>query len=319
MMNCLHNWCWKWRLTVNVEKTNVIHFRNKSVPKSNFQFTCGDLNIQTTDRYKYLGIWFTEHLDMELTVKELAKSASRALGALYSKFRFAGGMSFGVFKNLYESLVEPVLFYCAGIWGINSYRFVQTVQNKAGRYFLGSGKNASNVATRGDLGWNSCATKQKIEVCRLWLKLKCCEPRRLIKTIHIWSLSRGRSWDKRVESMLNIRNLNSLLEPTPCYISGLNNAKLVFKQEDVTNWYRQMWNDSGQDNRNKLRTYRTYKNNLAPELYVTLIMNYKHRQTLAKFRCGNLKLKVETGRYSHPVIPLQGEKMYFVQFRLYRR
>ena len=66
------------------------------------------------------------------TVKELAKSASRALSALYTKSLRAGGMTLNVFEKLYESLVEPVLFYASGIWGISdsftSYHFLSQMR-----------------------------------------------------------------------------------------------------------------------------------------------------------------------------------------------
>jgi hypothetical protein len=43
--------------------------------------------------------------------------SSRALGALYGKFVSCGGMTYFVFIKLYESTVEPILFYGSGIWG----------------------------------------------------------------------------------------------------------------------------------------------------------------------------------------------------------
>lgn len=109
---------------------------------------------------------------MTKSVTELAKSASRALSASYTKYVRAGGMTLNVFQKLYESLVEPVLFYSAGVWGVSDFREIQMVQNKACRYFLGGGKCASNIALTGDMGWNSCYVKAKIEVFRLYLKLK---------------------------------------------------------------------------------------------------------------------------------------------------
>ena len=33
------------------------------------------------------------------------------------KYLYAGGMSYEVYTKLIESVVEPVLFYCSGIWG----------------------------------------------------------------------------------------------------------------------------------------------------------------------------------------------------------
>ena len=104
---------------------------------------------------------------MKFATSELAKSAGRALSALYAKFKSAGGMAYDVYTKLYQSLVEPVLFYCAGIWGLTDYTKINTVQNKACKYFLGVGKNASNAATRGDMGWTDCFVKQRLESCRL--------------------------------------------------------------------------------------------------------------------------------------------------------
>ena len=81
-------------------------------------------------------------------------------------------MTLDVFQKMHETLVEPVLFYASGIWGISDFKEIQSVQNKACRYFLGGGKCASNVALRGDMGWNSCFVKAKTEVFRLWIKLR---------------------------------------------------------------------------------------------------------------------------------------------------
>ena len=73
MFDTLNNWCKKWRLTVNPEKSKVIHFRTSAVPQSTFTFKCGAKEIEYVSSYKYLGLWFNEHLDMTKTVKELSK------------------------------------------------------------------------------------------------------------------------------------------------------------------------------------------------------------------------------------------------------
>ena len=115
MLNVMNDWCRKWRLIVNRDKTKVVHFRPNSMGRCQANFTCGDQTLDVTDTYKYLGLWFHEHLDMKFAINDLAKSASRALSALYTKFLHVGGMTYDVFCKLYQSLVEPVLFYGAGI------------------------------------------------------------------------------------------------------------------------------------------------------------------------------------------------------------
>ena len=100
---------------------------------------------------------------MNKTASELAKSAGRALSVLYTKCLRAGSMTSGVYEKLHETLVEPVLCYASGIWGISDFKEIQSVQNKTYRYFLGGGKSASNIALRGDMGWNSCFVKAKLK------------------------------------------------------------------------------------------------------------------------------------------------------------
>ena len=121
--------------------------------------------------YKYLGFWFNEYLDLEKSVTEISKAASHALGAVYMKYLYTGGMSYDVYTKMIETIVEPVLFYCSGIWGTRKFPKVQSMLNKACRYFLGVTKNAPNIATRGDMGWVAAEVKQKLECVRLWCRL----------------------------------------------------------------------------------------------------------------------------------------------------
>ena len=56
MLDLLNDWCLANRMSVNSSKSNVIHFRPNSVPRVDFDFTCGAQSILTADKYTYLGI-----------------------------------------------------------------------------------------------------------------------------------------------------------------------------------------------------------------------------------------------------------------------
>lgn len=124
---------------------------------------------------------------MDKTVTELCKSASRALSALNTKFQYAGGMTYEVFTKLYNSLVEPSLYFGAGASVHITRKCVGSVQNTACRYFLGVSKNASNLAVRGDMGLTSCIVKGIIEDLRLHLRIKSLSPDRTVRRIQLWS------------------------------------------------------------------------------------------------------------------------------------
>ena len=56
---------------------------------------------------------------------------------------------------------------------------------------------------------------------------------------------------------------------------------------------------------NKLRIYRTFKNEFITEPYLSIIAHTKYRSAYAKFRCGVAPLKIETSRYGVNRVPVE--------------
>ena len=158
LLNELHAWCISNSMHVNNIKSNVVHFRVPSKAKTSVNFTCGPGVINVVDKYTNLGITITEFLDYEVEI--VAQSASRALGLLIAKYKSIGGMPFNVFSKLYDNLVWPVISYGAAIWGTKSYSCISAVQNRAMRFFLGTGKYTPNASLYGDMGWQPPLIKQ---------------------------------------------------------------------------------------------------------------------------------------------------------------
>ena len=115
MLNVLGGWCKTNILSFNASKSNIVHFRNPSVTRSNFVFKVNEENIAYATHYKYLGLVLSEHLDNALTAKVVAQSANRALGLLIAETKAFGGLQYDVFTKLYESIVFPVISYGAAI------------------------------------------------------------------------------------------------------------------------------------------------------------------------------------------------------------
>ena len=135
MLNLVSDWCLQWKLNINVNKTQVVHYRNVSIPKTPFVFTCGTSNLEVVSQYKYLGLIIDEFLDYNVTVKHISKHASRALGSIIAKYKSLGGLSFKYFSKLHDSLVLPIITYGAAIWGHRSYSCINAVFHRACRFF----------------------------------------------------------------------------------------------------------------------------------------------------------------------------------------
>ena len=152
-------------------KSKVIHFRTKSVERSKEIFLCGEITIEYIHQYNYLGLIFSEHLDMLVMVKIIAQSASRALGLLIAKDEALGGMPYQCFSKCYDAIVQSTLNYGASIYGTSAFSCIDAVQNRACMYFLRLGKYAPNTAINGDMAWFMPQQRQWICVIRHWCKL----------------------------------------------------------------------------------------------------------------------------------------------------
>ena len=117
LMNELYFWCTKWRMVVNKEKTNIIHFRPTNVDRTNSEFKYGDSTIDIVSYYKYLGVTFNEFLNKNVPGNVLAEGASRALGKLLSKYYLNKGLGINTYTKIYETCICPIMDYCAGVWG----------------------------------------------------------------------------------------------------------------------------------------------------------------------------------------------------------
>ncbi|XP_063406305.1 uncharacterized protein LOC134690258 [Mytilus trossulus] len=105
ILDVLNVWCNHNSLKVNLRKSNVIHFRNPSVARSDFHFSLNDENIEYTSNYQYLGLLLTEFLDYQLMAKAVARSASRALGLLIVKCKAHGGFQHNIYTKLFDTMV----------------------------------------------------------------------------------------------------------------------------------------------------------------------------------------------------------------------
>ena len=214
MMNELNLWCENNKLEVNINKSKVIHFRNPSKQRTNRVFQCGQKPIETISQYLYLGLLLTEHLEYDIMAKQVANSASRALGLLITKFKAAGGLPFSTYKKLYDSTVLSIINYGASIWGCKRFSSISAVQNRALRFFLGVGRYTPNAAVNGDMGWDSVYQQQWRNVMNQWCRIQLMDHNRLNYKIYQWSVSQGnhqrKNWAYRIKSMMSESNIGDL-------------------------------------------------------------------------------------------------------------
>ena len=137
MLDTLYSWCKKWRLSVNKEKTKIVHFRTSRTRKTNYNFNFDKEKLEIVPHYKYLGVIMDEHLTFERCSQTLADSGGRALGAIWAKFKLLRNVGLKTYTKMFETGVVPILDYSSGVWNNVKQNHSDIIQNKAIRYYMG--------------------------------------------------------------------------------------------------------------------------------------------------------------------------------------
>ena len=200
----------------------------------------------------------------------------------------------------------PVIAYGAAIWGDRIYLWIEAVQNRAMRFFLGVGKYSPTAGVCGDMGWTSPLIGQWKCVCILWAGYLVLPDSRLNLSVSFFMLSvqvitAVNTGHFELKKHLNNINCHAFQDPDP----AVSKRKMVVQVTNTMNnnfnvkWFQIISSERGVSGRggNKLRKYRLFKSQLDTEHYCKLIMPKAHRSAFAKFRMGVAPLRIETGRY----------------------
>ncbi len=109
LINIVQDWCSKWRLSVNIDKTKIMHFRTKNTPVTETVFIINGYPLECVSEYKYFGVVMNEYLNYDKTAEVLASSAGRALGSVINKVRVNKDLGFNSYTTLVDNCVVPIL------------------------------------------------------------------------------------------------------------------------------------------------------------------------------------------------------------------
>ena len=108
LLNIVEIWCEKWRLEVNLTKTNILHIRAIRKLQSKFMFLFNKRPVPYCTFYKYLGCSINEYLDYKFTAEVQSDSAGRALSSIITKMIKNKGFPYPVYSVLYQACVRSI-------------------------------------------------------------------------------------------------------------------------------------------------------------------------------------------------------------------
>ena len=304
LLNIVEIWCQKWRLEVNMTKTNVLHIRVKRKPQSRFMFLFNKNTVSYCQYYKYLGCTINEFLDFSFTADVQTDSAGRALSTIITKMIKNQGFPFNVYSILYKACVCSISEYGSEIFGNEYSESAFKLHLRAARAFLGLPKNVTSYGLISEIDWLLPENQTKLKMIRHFGRLMKTADHRLMKKVYNWDkkLNEGQhifSWSNEIKSILYQNNLNyvydnQLMFPVKPIVKQLEESLYKVQLAQVENICR---------NKPKLRTFVTFKdfNNIPPHVYKPL--SFLERKTISKIRLGILPIRIETARFIRPILP----------------
>jgi hypothetical protein len=115
-LNKLKEYCAKWGLEVNVDKSKVVVFRESGRLTSNDVFWYGSGKLEVVKHFKYLGMIFSSNGTFNKHVEGLASKVRRSLLSLV-KFRWRfRELPAQTLLMLFDTLLKPVILYGAEVF-----------------------------------------------------------------------------------------------------------------------------------------------------------------------------------------------------------
>lgn len=294
-LNAFQEYCILWKLKVNLTKTKVVIFFRRKVRRQ-ISFKLFDVILEVQDSYSYLGVLFKYNGNFDLTRKKLADHGHKLLYNLLRKIRNIT-LPIDLQIQLFDSLVLPAITYGCEIWGYEKLTDLEKINLRFCKNILNLRNTTPNFMVYGELGRTSLDVIINRRMICFWNNLLSDRNKLSNKLYHIlYHLSQsGRlqcKWISHIKSILDNTGLSYIwiqqLFNNPSYIKTLVSQKL--KDIFIHNWFNQIETSS------RGEFYGLFKTQHILEPYL-LKLYPNERRILSKFRCCNVKIPIETGRW----------------------
>ena len=244
----LQDYCVKWNLEINLDKTRIMIFNKSGKTLKSRAFYFDGKILQVTNEYKYLGIIFKPSGSFTHAVKHLILKARKAMFSLRNVLP-PNRISLIPYLKLFNACIQPILLYGAEVWSMD-YLLKNTTKWESSlinflpeqvhiRYLkmvLGLHKSAVNIAVLSETGRFPLAIYAIKSTIRFWHHLVNQKSNTLVKNAYDHSLDANTGICNKLQLILNLLNFNHVWENqnTPS-INGLTRAILLKLKEKYKN------------------------------------------------------------------------------------
>ncbi|KAL4237739.1 hypothetical protein ACF0H5_002452 [Mactra antiquata] len=301
-LDLLYEYCTKWGLEVNTDKTKIVVFRNKGPIKRNETWKYGEKSLDIVDNFNYLGVVFNYTGSFVLNSQYIHGKAIKALNVLINNM-IKYDVQPKIALQLFDAFVGSTLNYACPVWGFNKYNDLERIHLRFCKFVLGVRQNACNAAVYGELGRYPLYIHRYIQILKYWFKVKDSS-NIILKTMYQVSKNRCekgyKSWALSVKQILDEHGFSHVwISP---WLYNENTFIPTFKQK-VYDCFLQKWRSDINNSSILNIVYSHLHEQFIMSKYLTVLKSKTYRSYLARIRISAHHLRVQTGRYGQNRIP----------------
>lgn len=298
----LEKYCNKWKLIVNVTKSQIVTINYEKDPK----FTYSGNTLKHVSQYTYLGVVISKN-GLQTSGHELALKAQKAWFGLKNILYSQNIRSVNLTLHLFDCCIKPILLYASEVWSstlsksnILNFRLkTENILLKCCRWTLGLSRNSSNLGILGELGKLPMSYYIHLNTIKYWAHISSLPSHRLVKQMYEYSKETKSNWYKFLTESLKSINMN----PTNINFSDEKSKTVFLKKVELQlrKRFTEKWKDKIKLSSNprfqpKLRTYITFKDEFKMENYLEKVNSFEIRRMFSKLRLSDHCLEIEQGR-----------------------
>ena len=266
-LNIFFEYCETWKLKVNIDKTKIIIFGAKKT--NHLEFRLGNAIIEIVERYKYLGVFFSNSRSFINCRKHVVAQAKKATHLLFYRINNIH-LPLDLQLKLFGHTVVPILTYACEIWGFENTNLIENVHTEFLRKITKTRKSTPLYMLYAELGRYPLAITIKTRVIGFWNKLICGKFTKLsflLYQVLKCTENLNSKWIDHVKNILCNAGRNDLwLNQTRIASSSLKHIiKQILLDQFLQEWHQSTGNST------KGLMYRSIKEDIHFEEYLNIL------------------------------------------------
>lgn len=306
----LYEYCRRWKLKINVQKTKIIVFRKGGILPRNLQFSFNGEILEIVRSLSYLGVVFSSGGSFSKTEVTLAGKAQKAIFKLNKYLYNFPNVGVKHRLDLFDKLIVPILNYSSEVWGFHKANTIERIHTQYCKRILQVKRCSQNDFVYGVLGRFDLAYNRYIRIVKYWLKILTSDDLKYCKIVYEVLKTDADLLPNKVSWVTLLQHLLSSLGFYEVWVAqGVGDANVfvrIFKQRlcdtNVQNWNARIENSPRS-------TF--FKSIVSFGFQYYLKCNVCNSLTIAMSRLllSSHNLSIETGRWHRPnCIPRQDRK-----------